>query len=48
MKGQIKEFVQSCEICKKAKADRNRYPGLLLPLPIPDQAWQVISLDFIS
>jgi hypothetical protein len=48
MKGQIKEFVQSCEICKKAKADRNRYLGLLLPLPIPDQAWQVISLDFIS
>lgn len=35
-------------MCLQAKPDRSRYPGLLQPLPIPDGAWQVISMDFIE
>ncbi|CAO2143937.1 unnamed protein product [Urochloa humidicola] len=38
MKSMIKSWVISCHICAQAKPDRNRYPGLLQPLPIPDRA----------
>jgi transposase InsO family protein len=48
MKSQIKEFVSTCSVCLQAKPDRSRYPGLLLPLPIPEHAWQVVTMDFIS
>lgn len=48
MKKHIKEFVQTCVVCQQAKPDHSKYPGLLQPLPIPEHAWQVISLDFIS
>lgn len=44
----VHEFVQSCSVCQQAKPDRSRYPGLLQPLPVPDMAWQVISMDFIE
>ena len=48
MKHQIREFVQGCQIYQQAKPERVKYPGLLLPLPVPKQAWQTVSLDFIS
>jgi hypothetical protein len=48
MKSSIKEFVAACVVCHQAKPDRARYPGLLQPLPVPTQAWQAISLDFIE
>jgi hypothetical protein len=48
MKRQIKDFVSTCLVCQQAKPERGKYPGLLLPLPIPDQAWKVVSMDFIS
>jgi transposase InsO family protein len=48
MKKMAKDFVHQCQICLQAKPDRNRYPGLLQPLPVPEGAWQIISMDFIE
>jgi hypothetical protein len=48
MRKDIEQYVADCAICKKAKAEHCKLPGLLQPLPIPDQAWTVISLDFIE
>jgi len=48
MKTMIKERVQNCQTCQQAKPDRHKYPGLLQPLPIPDQAWQMVTMDFIE
>jgi hypothetical protein len=31
-----------------AKPDRTKLPGLLQPLPVPESAWQVISLHFVE
>ena len=30
------------------KSERLPYPGLLKPLSIPDQAWKVVTVDFIE
>ena len=35
-------------MCQQAKVEHVKLPGLLQPLPVPDQAWYVVSLDFIE
>ena len=44
----VRQYVQSCGVCQQAKPDRSRYPGLLQPLPVPQAAFQVISMDFVE
>lgn len=48
MKQMIKSQLAACGVCLQAKPDRSKYPGLLQPLPVPQGAWQVISMDFIE
>lgn len=48
MRRTIKEFVRTCSICQQAKPDRACYPGLLQPLPIPSQPWELATMDFID
>ena len=48
MKSSVQQFVHACQICQQAKPDRARYPGMLQPLPVPDSAWQIVSLDFVE
>lgn len=48
MKAMVQTAVSHCQICQQAKTERVKYPGLLQPLPVPDQAWQVVTLDFIE
>ncbi|WVZ86941.1 hypothetical protein U9M48_033652 [Paspalum notatum var. saurae] len=48
MKKDVKLFVANCQVCAQAKPDRAKLPRLLLPLPVPSSAWQIISMDFIE
>uniref|UniRef100_A0A0A9D1W1 Reverse transcriptase domain-containing protein n=1 Tax=Arundo donax TaxID=35708 RepID=A0A0A9D1W1_ARUDO len=48
MKKHIEEYIQQCAICQKAKVEHTKLPGLLQPLPVPKQAWTIISMDFIE
>lgn len=48
LKQSVQAFVAQCQVCQQAKSDRVAYPGLLAPLPIPDGAWQTITMDFIE
>lgn len=48
LKQTVQQFVANCQVCKQAKPERVKYPGLLMPLPVPDRAWQVVTLDFIE
>jgi putative transposase len=41
------EDVRSCEKCQRAKASRQRKPGLIRPFPPPLRKWEVVSMDFI-
>lgn len=48
MKSTVQRYVSECSVCQQAKPDRSKLPSLLQPLPVPDRAWTVISMDFID
>jgi transposase InsO family protein len=48
LKSAVHSFVSACQICQQAKPDRTKLPGLLQPLPVPERAWKVLSLDFVE
>ena len=48
MKKDVVEFVKQCDVCQSNKHENVPYPGLLQPLPVPNQAWSQISMDFIE
>ncbi|WOH15435.1 hypothetical protein DCAR_0934976 [Daucus carota subsp. sativus] len=48
MKDEVIEYIKSCDLCQRLKTG-NKFPGgLLQPLPISEQIWQEISMDFIE
>ena len=45
---QVRVFIRHCEVCQSFKYENIHHAGLLQPLPIPDQAWEEISMNFIE
>ncbi|GJP43278.1 hypothetical protein CLOM_g2761, partial [Closterium sp. NIES-68] len=48
MADDVQKFVILCTTCQRMKSSKQKKAGLLQPLPIPEQPWQVVSLDFIT
>lgn len=48
LSGDVRRYVDNCQMCKRTKTWRDRAPGLLQPLPIPGRPWQHITMDFRS
>jgi hypothetical protein len=48
MQWQLRTFIRNCDICQRHKAEATKPAGLLQPLPIPEQVWTAISMDFID
>jgi transposase InsO family protein/predicted aspartyl protease len=44
----VRQFLRNCDVCGRANFWRDQQHGLLKPLPIPDQPWADISVDFIT
>ncbi|QRV75096.1 Retrovirus-related Pol polyprotein from transposon [Ceratobasidium sp. AG-Ba] len=47
MAKQVEQFVNTCDVCQKTKPKRHGKIGYLQPIPIPEQPFEVITLDFI-
>jgi hypothetical protein len=47
MSRQIKAYTDTCDICQKSKPRRHAPAGLLQPIPIPTQPFEVVTMDFI-
>lgn len=43
----VRRLTRNCTICRSASTWRERYQGLLKPLPVPERMWRDISVDFI-
>ncbi|CAI5473584.1 unnamed protein product [Closterium sp. Yama58-4] len=48
MAADVQQFVTSCDTCQWMKSRKPEKVGLFQPLPIPEQPWQVVSLDFMT
>jgi hypothetical protein len=48
MYGNIKQYVNTCLICQKTKAENKKKAGLLFPHKVPTKRWQVVTMDFIT
>jgi Integrase zinc binding domain len=44
----VQDYCKSCTVCMHAKLQRHKPYGLLKQLPIPEQPWNSISMDFIK
>jgi len=44
----VKEFLQQCSTCQQNKYLPIKTQGLAQPLPIPNQVWEDLSMDFIT
>jgi hypothetical protein len=47
MKGAVHDYVQACMVCQQAKIERVKSPGLLQPLLVPTESWQIITMDLL-
>jgi hypothetical protein len=47
MESSVRDYVRSCQSCQQNKATSKRPMGLLVPLPIPEERWESVSLDFV-
>lgn len=48
LKKDVLKHVQECMICQQNKVEQEHLASLLKPLPIPNQKWESISMDFIT
>ena len=48
MQGFVKKYVRLCDTCKRSKSSKFKKQDVLWQLPVPDQNWQNISIDFIT
>ena len=44
----IREYVQGCDVCQRNKNLQRQPAGKLMPLPIPTEAWEVVSMNRIT
>ena len=48
MKRCAEKYVRSCEVCQRAKPSTQAPQGKLMPLPIPEDRWVTVTMDFVT
>lgn len=44
----IERYIANCHACKRSTVPRDKAPGMLHPLPVPQRPWQHLSMDYKS
>src|SRR6266550_4623710 len=47
MRKDVERYVANCHTCRRVKPRRHAPHGTLLPLPVPNQPWLDIAMDFV-
>jgi hypothetical protein len=45
---EVKQYVKTCDACQRNKPSNQKPAGLLQPLPVPEEKWDVVTMDFIT
>jgi hypothetical protein len=48
MKRDVANYVATCEVCQRVKAEHQCPIGMLQPLPIPQWKWEHVTMDFVT
>ncbi|PNY04552.1 hypothetical protein L195_g000976 [Trifolium pratense] len=48
MNKEAQTFIRQCVICQQTKYSSHKPNGLLQPLPLPNNVWEDISMDFVT
>ncbi|KAI0996998.1 hypothetical protein K3495_g11185 [Podosphaera aphanis] len=48
MRNYIARYVRNCHTCQRSKSSNHAKYGVLRPLPIAQQPWQEVSMDFVG
>ena len=48
LKDDVLMYVKECSTCQQNKVEHTHPTGLLQPLPIPEQKWESVSMEFIK
>ena len=48
MRQLVREYCESCAVCKRSKAPRHKPYGDLQSLPIPEFRWADLTMDFVT
>ena len=48
MAAQAAQFVAGCDMCQRVKHSQQRTPGLLMPLPVPEELDAHWTMDFVT
>ena len=41
----VERYVRNCHACQKSQTPKDKTPGLLRPLQVPDRPWQHVTMD---
>lgn len=44
----VKQYVRTCDKCQKKKSDNRRKEGLMIPMPIPTQPFEIVGADLLG
>src|SRR4051794_1343448 len=44
----VTQYVSTCDMCQRMKANSQKKAGLLQPLSVPKRPWQSVSMDLIT
>ncbi|CRG92938.1 Transposon Ty3-G Gag-Pol polyprotein [Talaromyces islandicus] len=48
LEADVDYYVRTCSICQRVKVHRHRQYGLLKPLPVPSEPFEMVTMDFIT
>jgi len=48
MDTRVRKYVSGCEVCHQIKAPRHARHGINMPLEIPSQPWEGVTMDFVT
>lgn len=48
LRADVDAYINNCNPCNRSHVPRDRAPGFLHPLPVPERPWQHLTMDFKS